>query len=104
MKHVFTAITVWFYGSMILFLVVPTVGGVLLVACLIVWCLLTAIRSATRCPKGHTDFGFYNGRWICGTCYRRHQRWLRKATQAEIQAAVRRRQAEDALRLRRSSG
>jgi hypothetical protein len=49
----------------------------------ICWAVGMLIEWPQSCPKGHTDIGFYYGRWSCRTCYRQeNQKWRRRAKKA----------------------
>src|SRR3989442_1331534 len=39
------------------------------------------LSRPSQCPQGHTDIGFYYGRWSCRPCYRLAQRGVGRQTE-----------------------
>jgi len=86
-KHIATLLNklrplfwIWLLGAIALLFCRQELGLILLGAYGLFWCILTALDKPDHCPKGHTDIGFYYGRWSCRACYRlEQQKWGRRA-------------------------
>lgn len=65
---------IWLVGAVALsFSPWHEIGFYLLGAYGFLWCVFTALDRPDHCQRGHTDIGFYYGRWSCRTCYRLEQ-------------------------------
>ena len=65
---------IWLVCGIVLLIFRQELGIILLGAYGLLWCVLVTLDKPDHCPRGHTDIGFYYGKWSCRTCYENEQR------------------------------
>lgn len=61
------------------------IGAGLILAYLFLYVVLIMLDRPPQCQKGHTDIGYYYGRWSCRVCYRlERQRVSRRAKRHKV--------------------
>ena len=50
-------------------------GMILLGVYFFLFSVIIILEKPDKCLRGHTDIGYYYGRWSCRTCYKLERQW-----------------------------